>query len=90
MAQLKDTKEALIHGILINHCPNFDISSILITLSGADIQSGDGIYTATILRECTRNDGRHSSRVLITGTSETVVGLYFDSKSAMIGKKGHT
>ena len=51
------------------------------------MQSGDGIYTATILRECIRNNGRHSSKVLITGTAETVATLYFSSRSAMIGKK---
>ena len=52
--------------------------------TGEDLQSGDGVYTAVILRECQGGNGRHSGRVIITGNEETTVVNYFSSSQASI------
>ena len=50
-----------------------------------DVQSEDGIYSAYVHRGCQGDNGRHNSKVIITGNADTVVTLYSSSEAAIIG-----
>lgn len=47
--------------------------------------SGDGIYTAFVHRGCQGGNGRHNSKVFVTGDQDTVVTLDTSSESAVLG-----
>lgn len=52
---------------------------------GPDIQPNDGIYSAYVHRGCQGGNGRHNSKVIVSGNKDTVVTLYSGSGSAVIG-----
>lgn len=55
-----------------------------------DIKLNDGIYTAYVHRGCQGGNGRHNSKVSITGNQETVVTVYTSSKSAVLDDETDT
>ena len=54
-----------------------------------DVQSDDGIYSAYVHRGCQGDNGRHNSKVVITGNQDTVVTLFSSSEAATIGNCLH-
>ena len=50
-----------------------------------DVKPEDGIYSAYVHRGCQGDNGRHNSKVVVTGNADTVVTLYSSSEAATIG-----